>query len=577
MPDCMDRTIPTQVLDRLESLRGQLGSAPGLLCPAGRLSESLACSGLLEGIPLKGVMDGDPALEGLGFHGLKISSYNLPHSETAFVIIASTEHHLQLRSMLRDRLGPKVPLFDLCETEGASEATIPDRIQDVLAARAAAAGLALNPSGAVSVPHDSDSDWIFRPLVQPPDSGMVPLPEGLLPDLKRVRRILWMQPHGLGDLVLSGGALPWLRQRFPEAKIEVLMREQARGILDACPHIDAVISFEAMLAERNGQYLQEILNLLRSRAYDAVFNPLFFRRPLWDLCAVSTAAPVRVALGGGESLQSSSRRELLRSAYTHVVPSNPGIRHALSRTSDFLAGLGLYEKLEPTIWLDPRAEATAISVMHDLGIDASEIVLLFGSAYESWRSYDRFGEALTKALDPKKHVLIACGERRDRGFHQPQLDAYSGRGLNLCGELSLQESLALLARARLMVGVDSGPAHAAAALGVSHIVVMGGGHFGEFFPWHPLTTAVVNPLKCFGCHWNCIYGTRHCLNGIGVDAVAAGVRWALQTGGGRSRVLCAYDGSSTAPCLDLSACVNPARVEVGFQNSNQSPSGEPGS
>lgn len=562
MPDRIDRTIPAWILHRLESVQGRLGSAPGWLCPAGRLSETLAINGYLEGIPLAGIMDGDPSILGQQLHGLKICAYGSAQEDVAFVLIASTEHHLQLKLMLRERLGPNIPLFDLCETAGNADVGMTELLQGSLAARAAGAGLILNPEGAVILPIRPSNDWIFKPTVEIQGTALAALPTGQLPDLKEARRILWMQPHGLGDLVISGGALPLLREKFPDARIDVLMREQARGILDTCPFIDSIISFEAMLAERDERYLGEILGLLRARTYDLVLNPLFLRRPLWDLCAVSTRAPVRVALGGGESLQSPQTGDLLRAVYTHVIPNPPGIRHASSRTSDFLAGLGIHGKLEASIWLSPEAESVAESVIQALGTDVSRVILLFGSAYESWRSYGRFGEALALTLDPVRDVVIACGERRNRGFHQSQLDIYPGRSLNLCGELSLQESLALLAKGNLMVGADSGPAHAAAALGVPHVVVAGGGQFGVFFPWHPLTTTVVSPLECFGCQWLCPYESRYCLDDIGVDAVVAGIRQTLGGASSRSRVISGSSRRSTVPRLDLSAHVNTEIVEV---------------
>jgi hypothetical protein len=204
--------------------------------------------------------------------------------------------------------------------------------------------------------------------------------------------------------------------------------------------------------------------------------------------------------------------------------------------------------------------------------------MLFASAYEDWRSNASLGEALALVLDPKSDVLIACGERRHRAFHQAQLDVFKGRSFNFCGELSLQESMALIARAQLVVGVDSGPCHVAGALDIPHCVVVGGGHFGVFYPWHPETTLVLNPLTCFGCQWKCPYPRRHCLDGIEPAMIAEGIRNALHTqrkrNSSRSLVLCVDPANQPIPSLDLALHVNPERVQVmkieypSFENRN---------
>ena len=39
----------------------------------------------------------------------------------------------------------------------------------------------------------------------------------------------------------------------------------------------------------------------------------------------------------------------------------------------------------------------------------------------------------------------------------------------------------------------------------------GGGHFGRFLPWSPLTSVVCQPLPCYGCNWECRFERVHCV------------------------------------------------------------------
>jgi len=56
---------------------------------------------------------------------------------------------------------------------------------------------------------------------------------------------------------------------------------------------------------------------------------------------------------------------------------------------------------------------------------------------------------------------------------QPLLDLESGRYVNLCGQLSLLETAEVIRRAKMFIGIDSGPAHLANAVGTFGIILLG--------------------------------------------------------------------------------------------------------
>jgi ADP-heptose:LPS heptosyltransferase len=56
---------------------------------------------------------------------------------------------------------------------------------------------------------------------------------------------------------------------------------------------------------------------------------------------------------------------------------------------------------------------------------------------------------------------------------QPLLDLKSDRYVNLCGQLSLLETAEVIRRAKLFIGIDSGPAHLANAAGTFGIILLG--------------------------------------------------------------------------------------------------------
>src|SRR5262249_35483629 len=102
---------------------------------------------------------------------------------------------------------------------------------------------------------------------------------------------------------------------------------------------------------------------------------------------------------------------------------------------------------------------------------------------------------------------------------------------NRIGRTSLFELAALIARARLVVSNDTASAHLGAAVGTPVVCVLGGGHFGRFFPYPDafrapgaLPLPVWQPMDCYGCDWDCIYPVargmpRPCIEGVSIDAV----------------------------------------------------------
>jgi ADP-heptose:LPS heptosyltransferase len=93
---------------------------------------------------------------------------------------------------------------------------------------------------------------------------------------------------------------------------------------------------------------------------------------------------------------------------------------------------------------------------------------------------------------------------------------------------------AVISRARLFVGNDSGPTHMARALGVPTVALFGPTDPGQFdFEGHAL---VYRDLACSACTFygsrRCHLGHWDCMTAIGRDDVLEAARSLLSSGGG---------------------------------------------
>ncbi|MFO1401498.1 MAG: glycosyltransferase family 9 protein [Steroidobacteraceae bacterium] len=85
------------------------------------------------------------------------------------------------------------------------------------------------------------------------------------------------------------------------------------------------------------------------------------------------------------------------------------------------------------------------------------------------------------------HAIVLLGVERERELNQHVLSLLVAHERaqvhDLAGELPIPVLLALLERASGMIGVDTGPAHAAAALGVPQVVLFGSADPDYYRPW----------------------------------------------------------------------------------------------
>ncbi len=80
--------------------------------------------------------------------------------------------------------------------------------------------------------------------------------------------------------------------------------------------------------------------------------------------------------------------------------------------------------------------------------------------------------------------------------------------ISLINKLSFPQSLQVLSRATLFVGVESALFNAAVFLHIPNIVIYGGGNYGLFMHSTATTLYVSNKMSCFGCGW------KECKHGI---------------------------------------------------------------
>jgi ADP-heptose:LPS heptosyltransferase len=78
-----------------------------------------------------------------------------------------------------------------------------------------------------------------------------------------------------------------------------------------------------------------------------------------------------------------------------------------------------------------------------------------------------------------------------------------------------------VASARLVFTMDSATAHIATALDKPTVIILGGGHYGQFGPWQRSSHQIwlTHHMDCFQCSWHCTHSEPRCITSISATAL----------------------------------------------------------
>jgi len=312
----------------------------------------------------------------------------------------------------------------------------------------------------------------------------------------RYDNILIIKPSSLGDLVLALPALTALRSSFPNACISWLVKPQFAPLLQGHPHLDHILIFDRRLLGKAYYHPRALVALIRlfrrlaSSRFDVVFDfQGLFRTAALALC---TRSPVRFGM--------ADARELAPLFYTHKIPLDPARMHLVDRYLEMVRLAGAC--CDQPRFVLPVSEAALASVQQLLSAnrlaDVPYAVLAIGSAHPDKRwPIERFVALARYLRDEFDLPAVAVGAASEAALlESASEDTNSPLIVNLAGSTSLQQLVALLSRAALVVSNDTGPGHIAAALGRPVVMIFGRSNPARVFPYgRPHCVAAVEPFS----------------------------------------------------------------------------------
>lgn len=304
-------------------------------------------------------------------------------------------------------------------------------------------------------------------------------------------RVLVIKPDHLGDVLLATPAIAALRQALPSAHISALVGPWGRAALTTSPHIDTLQTLPFPGFERRPPVARGPLSvvqpyitllryalILRHERYDAA---ILLRDDHWWGAALALLAgiPRRVGYAVAEC------RPLLTDALPwdrdeHVtVQGLRLVEHLVDIKQEHRAAIA-------SSFIPDAHDATwADAWLRSNGVAERQLVVIHpgtGGQSKLWLS-ERWAALGDELIDINDCRIVVTGGPEEADLVAAVANAMRGAAIPLVGATSVGQLAALLARAALVLGVDSGPLHLAAAVGAPSLHLYGPGDDRRFGPW----------------------------------------------------------------------------------------------
>ena len=370
-------------------------------------------------------------------------------------------------------------------------------------------------------------------------------------DLLGVQRLLLIRLDEIGDVVMTTPFLRECRRNFPQAWITLVVKPSLRNLVETCPYTDEVLTYDWNVPyfhhckhagsrphlERHKRALRLARRHLWGKRFDLAILPRwgtdFYNGAF---LAYFSGAGCRVGYSEKNSAHGPRFYEGVDDLLTQAIFTETPA-HEVERTLNVLTFLkGNIESTLLELWTAEGDEQFASDALNSKGNASDGPFIAFGlGAGESKRvwpieNFIELGEWLTQTYNAQI-VLVGGPSEVEMGRQFQQSVSY--KIINVIGNTTLRQTAAVLKRCSLFVGNDSGPMHIAAAVGSvvaeisCHPLTGSLEHPNSphrFGPWGEAHVVLQPAAPLTPCFDGCTANEPHCILGVEVDQVKAGIR-----------------------------------------------------
>ena len=332
-------------------------------------------------------------------------------------------------------------------------------------------------------------------------------------------KILVVRYRFIGDMILTIPFLRNLRYAYPDAQIDMLVSPNSGEIIENCPYVNNFIYFDTTRKHKyeNGKgekksfwhYVKE----LKKQKYDKAF---VLKRSL-SSALLCYFAGIKERIG----FDTEGRGFLL----TNKVKYN-NLKH---ESLCFLDALQADKKeIKDTYlenWILEENKNKVISIFEKNNILGKQPkVVINSTATNQMKVWDinNFARVIEYLSNDKKAQVIFIGAPSDKTIYEniQYNEVLKIKPINLCGEVTIKDSLALLKEVDLLIGNDSGNLHMASSVNTPVIGLYGPMPFEKWKAIGENNILLKADLPCMPCSLKgeCKHN-KACMNSITIEQV----------------------------------------------------------
>ena len=274
-----------------------------------------------------------------------------------------------------------------------------------------------------------------------------------------INRILIVRPSALGDVCRTVPVLVSLRRAFPGAQIDWVVRDTFTAAVEAHPALDRVIAFPRMRFSRfwrDSAVTRELwrwLWMLRRQRYDLVI----------DCQGLSRSALISLAAGAPQRIGPGRAREFGWLAYTRRVSRDTPM-HTVDEMLALLSAIDVEPVRDMQLYVEADAKRWWTDKRRTFGATAEHYAVLAPTARwisKRWPA-DRWRELIENLQARGFDHVVVIGAPDEAEQVEAALPGDRTGIVNLAGQTSIAQTMAVIADASLLVAHDSAPLHIAA-------------------------------------------------------------------------------------------------------------------
>ncbi|MFH1090775.1 MAG: glycosyltransferase family 9 protein, partial [Pseudomonadota bacterium] len=292
----------------------------------------------------------------------------------------------------------------------------------------------------------------------------------------RIRQALLVSTTGLGDTVISTAAMALAREVWPKAKIYALVHRRWASLFRVCPFLDGLVVYPGKFRQ-----VRSLIRRLRElnldlavvlHANDPDILPLvWLSRARQIVCRDTTRfnflVDTPVSFPDPSRHIAERRMDLIRAA---------GLGPAEVRRGGAAQADGGLRSRAPALCIPEETRSWADEYWKDQGLRAGEklVVLNPGGSRQAKRWPGGHWRELIRLLSGRPGLKTALfGSPAEAKLMQALSQVPGAAGMPVVARSDVLEAAALLEKAAVLIGPDSGLVHLAAALGVAVAALFG--------------------------------------------------------------------------------------------------------